>query len=230
MSRPILRRAAAVATVLSLAAAGTAPAGAVSLGNSRTPLSSPPPDQNQLIQFESKRPERVKDYRTITGLPAGVTLAGHRLPARDRRPVRRRLGLGRLPRQPAHGHRRRRGPGVHAPASPAASSASTSTRPSTRSASSPTPRQNLRLNVDEGTLLSNDTRAEPGHAARRRRRVHELVVQRDQADRRRCSTRSTRRATRCSIQNPFMTSTLTTVRRTAVHISQTKPDSTSQAS
>jgi Domain of unknown function (DUF4394) len=72
MHLSLLRRAAALATVLSLSAAGTA--AATGPGNSRTLFATT--DQNQLIQFESKRPERVKDYRAITGLPAGVTLAG----------------------------------------------------------------------------------------------------------------------------------------------------------
>jgi hypothetical protein len=67
-----LRRAAALATVLTLAAAGTA--SAKSQGSSRTLFATT--GQNQLIQFESKRPERVKSYRTISGLPAGVSLAG----------------------------------------------------------------------------------------------------------------------------------------------------------
>ena len=78
---PLLRRAAALATVLTLAAPAPPPRPA-QRANSRTLFATT--DQNQLIQFESKRPERVKEYRTITGLPAGVTLAGHRLPPRDR--------------------------------------------------------------------------------------------------------------------------------------------------
>ena len=70
-----LRRAAALATVLTLAATGTAAAtGGHNSANSRTLFATT--DQNQLIQFESKRPERVKEYRTITGLPAGVTSTG----------------------------------------------------------------------------------------------------------------------------------------------------------
>ena len=66
-----LRRAAALATVLTLAAAGTASA---KQGNSRTLFATT--DQNTLIQFESKRPDRITDIRALSGLPAGVTLQG----------------------------------------------------------------------------------------------------------------------------------------------------------
>ena len=44
-------------------------------------------------------------------------------------------------------------------------------------------RLNLRLNVDEGTVLMQDADAEPGHAARRRLGLHELLVQRHPARR-----------------------------------------------
>jgi Domain of unknown function (DUF4394) len=33
-------------------------------------------DQNQLIRFDARDPERLRDVRAITGLPAGVTLKG----------------------------------------------------------------------------------------------------------------------------------------------------------
>ena len=74
MHSSLLRRTAALATVLSLAAAGTAAATNRGAQSSRTLFATT--DQGQLIQFESKRPERIESYRTITGLPAGVTLAG----------------------------------------------------------------------------------------------------------------------------------------------------------
>src|SRR5215218_7833013 len=64
-----LRRAAALATVLTLAAGGTA-----SATTSRTLFATT--DQNTLVQFESKRPERITDIRALSGLPAGVTLSG----------------------------------------------------------------------------------------------------------------------------------------------------------
>ena len=79
---PLLRRSAAIAAVLSLAAAGTAQAKAPrddDRQNSRAKTSRAlfaTTDQNTLIRFDAARPGRLRDIRTITGLPAGVTLRG----------------------------------------------------------------------------------------------------------------------------------------------------------
>jgi hypothetical protein len=33
-------------------------------------------DQNQLLRFNARDPDRIRDIQAITGLPAGVTLKG----------------------------------------------------------------------------------------------------------------------------------------------------------
>ena len=163
MSRfSLLRRSAAAAAVLSLAAAGAAEAKTQGPRYDDAPSSGRvlfvTTDQNQLIRFNSNRPDRIKDIRAITGLAAGATLTGI-----DFRPATGDLyGVGsdsvvyRI--SPRTGIAVAEAPGVHAAAQRPRSSASTSTRPSTRSASPRTPALNLRLNVDEGTVLMQEPR------------------------------------------------------------------------
>ena len=73
-------RTAAAAAVLSLAAAGARGEGHTAPRYDDAPASGRvlfvTTDQNQLIRFNSSRPDRIKDIRAITGLAAGATLTG----------------------------------------------------------------------------------------------------------------------------------------------------------
>jgi hypothetical protein len=121
-------------------------------------------DQNQLIRFNARDPERIRGIRAITGLPAGVSLQGI-----DFRPATGDLyGVGsdsvvyRV--NPSTGIAVAEGPGF---------------APALRGRSfgvdfNPVPdkirvvgddRQNLRLNVDEGNVLSVDKDINPGMPA-----------------------------------------------------------------
>lgn len=160
---PLFRRAAAVAAVLSLAAAGTAQAkGGPRYDDGQTSRALfATTDQNTLIRFDAARPQRLRDIRTISGLPAGVTLAGI-----DFRPATGDLyGVGsdsvvyRL--NPRTGIAVAEGPAV----TPALSGTSFGVdfnpvvdkiRVVSDAGS------NLRLNVDESTLLSADAMLNPG--------------------------------------------------------------------
>jgi hypothetical protein len=168
MSPTILRRAVALAAVLSLAAAGSAAASGQRYGDQpyddaresgRVLFATT--DQNQLIRFNSTRPERLKDIRSITGLPAGVTLAGI-----DFRPATGDLyGVG----SDSVVYRVSPRTGIAVAEGPAFTPAlngrffGVDFNPTvdkirvTSDAGS-----NLRLNVDEGTLLSNDAALNPG--------------------------------------------------------------------
>jgi hypothetical protein len=118
-------------------------------------------DQNQLLRFNAKNPDRIRDVRAITGLPAGVTLKGI-----DFRPATGDLyGVG------SDGVVYRVNPrtGIAVSEGPAFT-------PALRGKAfgvdfNPTvdkirvvsdDRQNLRLNVDEGTVLSADQDINPG--------------------------------------------------------------------
>jgi hypothetical protein len=157
MHSSLLRRTAALATVITLAAAGTA--AATNHGQSRTLYATT--DQGQLIQFESKRPDRIKEYRTITGLPAGVTLAGI-----DFRPATGDLyGVG----SDSVVYRVNPRTAIAVAEGPAFTpglngrSFGVDFNPvvdKIRVVSDAG--QNLRLNVDEGTVLSNDKMLNPG--------------------------------------------------------------------
>ncbi len=118
-------------------------------------------DQNQLIRFNARSPERIRDIRSITGLPAGVTLKGI-----DFRPATGDLyGVG----SDSVVYRVSPGTGIAVAEGPAFT-------PALRGRSfgvdfNPTvdkirvvsdDRQNLRLNVDEGTVLSADKDINPG--------------------------------------------------------------------
>ena len=73
----LVRRIALAATALTLTATASAQAGEP--GNVLKPartLAYATTDQNQLISFSAKRPELLRDVRSITGLPAGVKLVG----------------------------------------------------------------------------------------------------------------------------------------------------------
>jgi DNA-binding beta-propeller fold protein YncE len=162
VSRP-LRRVAALAVMFTLAFAGTASA---SHGprfddaqTSRVLFATT--DQNTLIRFNAAQPERLRDIRAITGLPAGVTLAGI-----DFRPATGDLyGVGtdsvvyRV--NPRTGIAVAEGPGF----TPGLNGRFfggdfNPTVDKIRVVSDAA--QNLRLNVDEGTLLSSDPALNPG--------------------------------------------------------------------
>ena len=139
-------------------------------------------DQNQLIRFNARHPERLRDVRAITGLPAGVSLTGI-----DFRPATGDLyGVG----SDSVVYRVNPRTGIAVAEGPAFT-------PALRGQwfgvdFNPVPdkirvvsdaRQNLRLNVDEGTVLMPDKDLNPGDAPDRRRRLSELDVQRDAPDR-----------------------------------------------
>lgn len=163
----LLRRGAAVAAVLALAGAAGAEASRDRDGDrwSKRDDSSrmlyATTDQNLLLQFSERNPERIKDIQVISGLPGGVTLRGI-----DFRPATGDLyGVGsdsvvyRLNPQTA----------IAVAEGPAFT-------PGLRGTSfgvdfNPTvdkirvtsdAQQNLRLNVDEGTVLSADKDLNPG--------------------------------------------------------------------
>ncbi len=165
MSPKLLSRTVALAAVLSLAAAGTASA----KGQGDQPFDDARQsgrvlfatnDQNQLIRFNSNRPDRLKDVRSITGL-GNATLLGI-----DFRPLTGDLyGVGsdsvvyRI--NPRTGIAVSEGPAV----TPALNGRSfgfdfnptvDKIRVTSDAAIS------LRLNVDEGTLLANDPALNPG--------------------------------------------------------------------
>jgi Domain of unknown function (DUF4394) len=118
-------------------------------------------DQNQLISFDARNPERLRNIRAITGLPSGVTLAGI-----DFRPATGDLyGVGsdsvvyRV--NPRTGIAVAEGPAF----TPALNGQSfgvdfNPTVDKIRVVSDAG--QNLRLNVDEGTVLSMDAPINPG--------------------------------------------------------------------
>ena len=118
-------------------------------------------DQNKLVQFESKRPERIKDIRAISGLPAGVTLSGI-----DFRPATGDLyGVG----SDSVVYRVNPRTGIAIAEGPAFTPGLTGrffgvdfnpVVDKLRVVSDAG--QNLRLNVDEGTLLSADKGLNPG--------------------------------------------------------------------
>jgi hypothetical protein len=152
-----LRRAAALATVLTLAAAGSA--SAAKRQESRTLYATT--DQNTLIQFQSKRPERLTDIRALSGLPAGVTLQGI-----DFRPATGDLyGVG----SDSVVYRVNPRTGIAVAEGPAFTPGlngrffGVDFNPvvdKIRTVSDAA--QNLRLNVDEGTVLSVDKPLNPG--------------------------------------------------------------------
>jgi hypothetical protein len=118
-------------------------------------------DQNQLIRFNARNPERIRDIQAITGLPAGVKLQGI-----DFRPATGDLyGVG----SDSVVYRINPSTGIAVAEGPAFAPA---LRGSTFGVDfNPVPdkirvvsddRQNLRLNVDEGNVLSVDKDINPG--------------------------------------------------------------------
>jgi hypothetical protein len=208
-----IRRVAALAAVLSLAAAGTASA----RQNDSSRLLYATTDQNTLIAFDASRPERLKDIRAITGLPTGVTLSGI-----DFRPATGDLyGVGSdsvvyrvVPRT-----------GIAVAEGPAVTPALTGrffgvdfnpTVDKIRVTSDAG--LNLRLNVDEGNLLANDAALNPftprvvgsaytNSAFSATRPTATMLYAIDSA------------ADTLSLQNPPNNGTLTTVRRLPFDIS-----------
>jgi uncharacterized protein DUF4394 len=168
MSRTrMLRTGASLATVLALSAVA-AQASHKSYDNDRD-WSKKGPDrmlvattsQNQLLTFNARNPERIKDIQAITGLPAGVTLRGI-----DFRPKTGDLyGVG----SDSVVYRVNPGTGIAIAEGPAFTPAlrgqafGVDFNPvvdKIRVVSDD--RQNLRLNVDEGTVLSADADLNPG--------------------------------------------------------------------
>jgi hypothetical protein len=165
-SAPLLRRSAVVAAVLALAGAAGAQAsrdrddrGYQRSDSSRMLYATT--DQNLLLQFNERSPDRLKDVQVISGLPGGVTLRGI-----DFRPATGDLyGVG----SDSVVYRVNPQTGIAVAEGPAFT-------PALRGTSfgvdfNPTvdkirvvsdAAQNLRLNVDEGTVLSADKDLNPG--------------------------------------------------------------------
>jgi Domain of unknown function (DUF4394) len=165
-STRVLRTSAALASVLALSAVA-AQASHRSYDNDRDWSRGPDrmlvatTNQNQLITFNARNAERIKDIQAITGLPSGVSLRGI-----DFRPKTGDLyGVG----SDSVVYRVNPGTGIAIAEGPAFT-------PALRGASfgvdfNPVvdkirvvsdDRQNLRLNVDEGTVLSADADLNPG--------------------------------------------------------------------
>jgi hypothetical protein len=165
-SAPLLRRSAVVAAVLALAGAAGAQAsrdrddrGYQRSDSSRMLYATT--DQNLLLQFNERSPDRLKDVQVISGLPGGVALSGI-----DFRPATGDLyGVG----SDSVVYRVNPQTGIAVAEGPAFT-------PALRGTSfgvdfNPTvdkirvvsdAAQNLRLNVDEGTVLSADKDLNPG--------------------------------------------------------------------
>lgn len=121
-------------------------------------------DQNQLIRFNARNPERIRDIRAITGLPVGVTLKGI-----DFRPATGDLyGVGsdsvvyRV--SPWTGIAVAEGP-AFTPALRGRSFGFDFNPVVDKIRTVSDERQNLRLNVDEGNVLSVDKDINPGQPA-----------------------------------------------------------------
>ena len=160
MSRTrLVRRSAALACVLALFAVAAQASHDRSSPPQRTLFATT--DQNQLIRFDARDPERLRDVRTITGLPAGVTLKGI-----DFRPATGDLyGVG----SDSVLYRLNPRTAIAVAEGPAFTPALRGswfgvdfnpTVDKVRVVSEA--RQNLRLNVDEGNVLSADADLNPG--------------------------------------------------------------------
>lgn len=167
MSRTrLLRTGASLATVLALSAVA-AQASHRSDDNDRDWSRGPDrmlvatTSQNQLLTFNARNPERIKDIQAITGLPAGVSLRGI-----DFRPKTGDLyGVGsdsvvyRV--NPSTGIAIAEGP-AFTPALRGKSFGVDFNPVVDKIRVVSDDRQNLRLNVDEGTVLSADADLNPG--------------------------------------------------------------------
>jgi hypothetical protein len=159
--RRFLRRAGVLAAILALAAVAAASAKNHGVDDRPSRILYATTDQNTLIKFDARSPERLKDIRGITGLPAGVKLGGI-----DFRPLTGDLyGVG----SDSVVYRVNPRTGIAVAEGPAFTPGLTGRfhgvdfNPTvdkirvTNEAG-----QNLRLNVDEGTLLSADAALNPG--------------------------------------------------------------------
>ena len=166
MSRLSIYRAVAVAAAVSITAAGAASATSRDRDDRRHDRGVAPralyatTDQNLLIRFDARSPDRLRDVRAITGLPAGVTLRGI-----DFRPATGDLyGVGsdsvvyRV--GPATGIAVAEGP-AFAPALRGAKFGVDFNPVVDKIRVTSDAGQNLRLNVDEGTVLSQDADLNP---------------------------------------------------------------------
>jgi hypothetical protein len=176
MSR-LLRWSAALAALLSLSAVVGAQASHRQHDQRPDRMLVATTSQNQLLTFNARNPERIKDIQAITGLPAGVTLRGI-----DFRPKTGDLyGVGsdsvvyRV--NPVTGIAISEGP-AFTPALRGRAFGVDFNPVVDKIRVVSDDRQNLRLNVDEGTVLSADADLNPG--------MPQIVAA------------STRRATRCS--------------------------------
>jgi hypothetical protein len=165
MSRTrLLRWSAALASVLALSAVAAQASSHKGGGYDRSRpdrMLVATTSQNQLISFNARNPGRIRDILAITGLPAGVTLRGI-----DFRPATGDLyGVG----SDSVVYRINPWTGIAVAEGPAFAPALRGTafgvdfNPTVdkiRVVSDD--RQNLRLNVDEGTLLSDDKPLNPG--------------------------------------------------------------------
>jgi uncharacterized protein DUF4394 len=163
----LLRRGAAVAAVLALAGAAGAEASRDRDRDRWSPRGDSSrmfyatTDQNLLLQFNERNPERVKDIQVLSGLPAGVTLRGI-----DFRPATGDLyGVGsdnvvyRVNPQTAIAVAE--GP-AFTPALGGKSFGVDFNPTVDKIRVTSDAQENLRLNVDEGTLLMTDKNLNPG--------------------------------------------------------------------
>jgi Domain of unknown function (DUF4394) len=159
--RRLLGRAGVLAAILALAAVAAAPAKDRGFDDRPQRVLYATTDQNTLIKFDARNPERLKDIRAITGLPGGVKLGGI-----DFRPATGDLyGVG----SDSVVYRVNPRTGIAVAEGPAFTPGLTGRflgvdfNPTvdkirvTNEAG-----QNLRLNVDEGTLLNSDATLNPG--------------------------------------------------------------------
>ena len=159
--RRSLRRAGVLAAILALAAVAAASAKNHGFDDRPSRILYATTDQNTLIKFDARSPERLKDIRSITGLPGGVKLGGI-----DFRPATGDLyGVG----SDSVVYRVNPRTGIAVAEGPAFAPGLTGrflgvdfnpTVDKIRVVNEAG--QNLRLNVDEGTLLSADAALNPG--------------------------------------------------------------------
>jgi hypothetical protein len=159
--RRLSRRAGVLAAILALAAVAGASAKNRGFDDRPQRVLYATTDQNTLIKFDARSPERLKDIRAITGLPGGVKLGGI-----DFRPATGDLyGVG----SDSVVYRVNPRTGIAVAEGPAFTPGLTGrflgvdfnpTVDKIRVVDEAG--QNLRLNVDEGTLLSSDAALNPG--------------------------------------------------------------------
>ena len=162
----VLRRGAALAAVLTLGATAAADASQNrDRGNrgdrdsSRTFYATT--DSNLLLQFNERRPDRIRDIQSITGLPGGVKLRGI-----DFRPLTGELyGVGSTTTvyrvSPTTGVAIAEGP-AHTPALTGTSFGFDFNPTVDKIRVTSDAGENLRLNPDDGSLLLTDGKLNPG--------------------------------------------------------------------